>query len=119
MRVAVELGPLAVVGRKRRSDRNPLRSKCVQRFGGYDLPRPLEDISSTIAGAHDPQAMGGVLVERKEAWPEARSPSARFDVVIDMICFRAEEAESDVRAFGGRCEQLQFCSSVAAYGVKI
>jgi nucleoside-diphosphate-sugar epimerase len=50
---------------------------------------------------------------------EARFAGARFDVVIDMICFRAEEAESDVRAFGGRCEQLQFCSSVAAYGVKI
>jgi nucleoside-diphosphate-sugar epimerase len=50
---------------------------------------------------------------------EGRFASSRFDVVIDMICFRAEEAESDVRAFGGRCEQLQFCSSVAAYGVKI
>jgi len=50
---------------------------------------------------------------------EGRFASARFDVVIDMICFRPEEAESDVRAFGGRCEQLQFCSSVAAYGVKI
>jgi nucleoside-diphosphate-sugar epimerase len=50
---------------------------------------------------------------------ESRFASSRFDVVIDMICFRAEEAESDVRAFGGRCEQLQLCSSVAAYGVKI
>jgi nucleoside-diphosphate-sugar epimerase len=50
---------------------------------------------------------------------EARFASSRFDVVIDMICFRPEEAESDIRAFGGRCEQLQFCSSVAAYGVKI
>ena len=50
---------------------------------------------------------------------EGRFANSRFDVVIDMICFRAEEAESDIRAFGGRCEQLQFCSSVAAYGVKI
>src|SRR5450432_3667069 len=50
---------------------------------------------------------------------EARFARARFDVVIDMVCFRAEDAESDVRAFGGRCEQLQFCSSAAAYGVKI
>ena len=50
---------------------------------------------------------------------EGRFANSRFDVVIDMICFRPEEAESDVRAFGGRCEQLQFCSSVAAYGVKI
>ncbi len=50
---------------------------------------------------------------------EATFATSRFDVVIDMICFGAEDAESDVRAFGGRCEQLQFCSSVAAYGVKI
>jgi nucleoside-diphosphate-sugar epimerase len=50
---------------------------------------------------------------------EATFSGSRFDVVIDMICFHPDDAESDVRAFGGRCEQLQFCSSVAAYGVKI
>lgn len=43
----------------------------------------------------------------------------RFDVVIDMICFSPEHAESDVRAFGGRCEQLIFCSTVCTYGVKV
>jgi nucleoside-diphosphate-sugar epimerase len=41
-----------------------------------------------------------------------------FDVVIDMICYRPEEAESDVRAFGGRCGQLIFCSTVCTYGGK-
>jgi nucleoside-diphosphate-sugar epimerase len=50
---------------------------------------------------------------------EALFATSRFDVVIDMICFRPEDADSDVRAFGGRCEQLQLCSSVASYGVKI
>ena len=44
---------------------------------------------------------------------------SRFDVVIDMICFGPEDAESDVRAFGGRCEQFEFCSTVCAYGVKV
>ena len=43
----------------------------------------------------------------------------RFDVVIDMICFRPEQAESDIRAFGGRCGQLIFCSTVCTYGTKI
>jgi len=44
---------------------------------------------------------------------------SRYDVVIDMICFTADQAESTVRAFGGRCEHLEFCSTVCAYGTKI
>lgn len=43
----------------------------------------------------------------------------RFDVVIDMIGFNAEQAESAVRAFSGRCEQYIFCSTVCTYGCKI
>lgn len=43
----------------------------------------------------------------------------RFDVVIDMICFKPEQAESDVRAFAGRCGQFIFCSTVCTYGTKI
>lgn len=43
----------------------------------------------------------------------------RFDAVIDMICFNAEQAESGVRAFGGKCEQLIFCSTVCTYGPKV
>ncbi len=45
--------------------------------------------------------------------------SSRYDVVIDMICFTEAEAESTARAFSGRCEQLQLCSTVCTYGVKI
>jgi nucleoside-diphosphate-sugar epimerase len=44
---------------------------------------------------------------------------SRFDVAIDMICFTPEEAESTVRALGGRCEQLIFCSTVCTYGVEV
>ena len=44
---------------------------------------------------------------------------ARYDVVIDMIAFTPADAEQDVRAFGGRCEQLVFCSTVCTYGVKV
>src|SRR5207249_9755334 len=50
---------------------------------------------------------------------ERRFAGERFDVVIDMICYKPEQAESDVRAFGGRCEQFIFCSTVCTYGVKI
>jgi nucleoside-diphosphate-sugar epimerase len=50
---------------------------------------------------------------------EREFEKSRYDVVIDMICFTPAQAESTVRAFGGRCEQLQFCSTVCTYGVKI
>ena len=43
----------------------------------------------------------------------------RFDVVIDMICFNPEQAQSDVQTFAGRCEQFIFCSTVCSYGVKV
>ncbi len=41
--------------------------------------------------------------------------SQSFDVVIDMICFSEPQAQSSVRAFGGRCEQFIFCSTVCTY----
>src|SRR4051812_48477680 len=50
---------------------------------------------------------------------EGRFAKEKFDVVIDMICFTPQQAESDVRAFGGRCEHFIFCSTVCAYGGKI
>jgi nucleoside-diphosphate-sugar epimerase len=36
-----------------------------------------------------------------------------------MICFNRGQAESDIRAFAGRCEQFIFCSTVCTYGIKI
>jgi nucleoside-diphosphate-sugar epimerase len=42
-----------------------------------------------------------------------------FDVVIDMICYNPPQAESDVRAFSGRCGHFIFCSTVCTYGVKV
>ncbi len=38
-----------------------------------------------------------------------------FDCVIDMICFKPEHAESDIRAFSGKVNQLIFCSTVDVY----
>jgi nucleoside-diphosphate-sugar epimerase len=50
---------------------------------------------------------------------EAAFARARYDVVIDMICFSPDDAASTIRAFGGRCEQLQLCSTVCTYGGRI
>ena len=38
-----------------------------------------------------------------------------FDCVIDMFCFTPKQAESDIRAFSGRVNQLIFCSTVDVY----
>ena len=40
----------------------------------------------------------------------------KFDAVIDMICFDAEDAASSLRAFQGRVEHLVHCSTVMTYG---
>jgi nucleoside-diphosphate-sugar epimerase len=50
---------------------------------------------------------------------ERQFATTRFDVVIDMICFTPEQADSGVRAFRGRCEQFIFCSTVCTYGTKM
>lgn len=47
---------------------------------------------------------------------EAQMAAERtFDVVIDMICYTPDEAESDVRAFANRCGHFIFCSTVDVY----
>jgi nucleoside-diphosphate-sugar epimerase len=45
--------------------------------------------------------------------------ATRFDVVIDMVCFGPEQAAGAVGAFGGRCQQFIFCSTVCTYGIKV
>lgn len=58
--------------------------------------------------------------DRNEAGSLARAAQReRFDVVIDMICFSPEQAKTTINAFAGRCEQVIFCSTVCAYGVKV
>jgi nucleoside-diphosphate-sugar epimerase len=41
--------------------------------------------------------------------------AGHWDCVIDMICYRPEEAESAVRAFAGRTSHYVFCSTVDVY----
>ena len=39
----------------------------------------------------------------------------RFDAVIDMISFNAEDVQTTIEAFEGRAEHIVVCSTVAAY----
>jgi len=41
-----------------------------------------------------------------------------FDCVIDMICFRPEQATAAIAACSGKCDHFIFCSTVCTYGIK-
>src|SRR4029078_9919090 len=47
---------------------------------------------------------------------EKQFAGTSWDAVIDMICFTAPQAESDVRAFAGKTAHFVFCSTVCVYG---
>lgn len=51
-----------------------------------------------------------------KAFEAAMAAQGNWDVVIDMICFRPDQAQSDIRAFAGRCGHFIFCSTVCTYG---
>jgi nucleoside-diphosphate-sugar epimerase len=46
----------------------------------------------------------------------ARFAGSRYDAVVDCICYRAEEAEADVAAFGGSGAHLVMISTDFVYG---
>jgi nucleoside-diphosphate-sugar epimerase len=72
------------------------------------------------SGKELPAGVDCIIGDRSDAAAFERTfERARFDVVIDMICFTPDDARSTIRAFGGRCEQLQLCSTVCTYGAKI
>lgn len=50
------------------------------------------------------------------AFEKAMAAAGSWDVVIDMICFRPDEAASDLRAFAGHCGHFIICSTVCTYG---
>ncbi len=71
--------------------------------------------------AHDLPADVRVITGDRERVDEFVAAVSRqtWDVVIDMICFSPAHAEASLRAFGGRCQQFIFCSTVCTYGAKI
>jgi nucleoside-diphosphate-sugar epimerase len=67
-----------------------------------------------------PKGVRQILGDRSDPLAFARAfEKERFDTVFDMICFSPAQAEASVQAFGGRCEQFVFCSTVCTYGAKI
>lgn len=54
-----------------------------------------------------------------EALAKCTAGGRQWDVVIDMICFRPDQARAAVDVFGGETKQFIFCSTVCTYGVKI
>jgi nucleoside-diphosphate-sugar epimerase len=61
--------------------------------------------------------IAGDRVDRKAF--ERAFEHSRHDVVIDLLGYTPDDAESLVRTFGGRCEQVIFCSTVCTYGVSL
>jgi nucleoside-diphosphate-sugar epimerase len=57
-----------------------------------------------------------VLGDRDDADALSAVAGENFDIVIDMVCFRNEQAAAAVAAFGGKCRHYIFCSTVCTYG---
>jgi nucleoside-diphosphate-sugar epimerase len=47
---------------------------------------------------------------------EKQFANTTWDAVIDMICFKPEQAASGLRAFAGKTAHFIFCSTVCTYG---
>ena len=69
--------------------------------------------SKTLPFAKDVDTLVGDRSRRDEF--EAAMQRTHYDVVIDMICFTADDARSTARAFGGNAGQIIVTSSIAAY----
>jgi nucleoside-diphosphate-sugar epimerase len=44
--------------------------------------------------------------------------SDKFDCIIDMICFRPDQATAVIETAAGKCKHFIFCSTVCTYGIK-
>ena len=69
--------------------------------------------SKALPFAKEVEKLVGDRLRRDEF--EAAMQRTRYDVVIDMICFTADDARSTARAFGGNAGHLIVTSSIAAY----
>ena len=64
-----------------------------------------------VAGDHEV-----ITGDRKEfAAFEGQMSGSQWDGVIDMVCFKPDEAESAIRAFSGRASRYIFTSTVCVY----
>jgi nucleoside-diphosphate-sugar epimerase len=63
-----------------------------------------------------PAEVRTVLGDRDDADAISAVAGENFDIVIDMVCFRNEQAAAAVAAFDGKCRHYIFCSTVCTYG---
>jgi nucleoside-diphosphate-sugar epimerase len=70
----------------------------------------------TCGGASLPADVRAVLGDRDDAAALSAVARANFDVVIDMVCFRNEQATAAVATIGDKCRHYIFCSTVCTYG---
>ena len=107
------------------------RGRTPARFAHGDSPGPAG--AAGAAGAHDAAGSPGDVQpgpglqrlrwlhgDRRdalafEAAVRVAAEEDAFDAAIDLIGCAEEDAHSIVRALGGLCPQLVFCSSVAVY----
>ena len=76
--------------------------RAFNRGKSAEPPLPA-DVRTVLGNRDDAEALSAVAGEN-------------FDVVIDMVCFRKEQATAAVAAFGGKCQHYIFCSTVCTYG---
>ncbi len=63
-------------------------------------------VATVVGDRDDPAAIAKLFTEH------------HFDCVIDMICFRPEQAKAVIAASAGKCDHFIFCSTVCTYGIK-
>lgn len=77
------------------------------------------DVTVLTRGERDADLPASVSYETGDRNDDARlaalAANVDPDVVVDMVCFDADQAESAVAAFGGRATQYVFCSTVDVY----
>lgn len=74
------------------------------------------EVSVLNRGTREVEGVTQITADRyhREAFLRAVE-NRKFDCVIDMICYREEDARSLCEAFGGRTPQIIFCSTVDVY----
>jgi nucleoside-diphosphate-sugar epimerase len=78
------------------------------RITHYNRGRQSREFDGRVDVVHGDRYEHGAFERQMEALP-------RFDCVIDMIGYAPADVRSLLRAFGGRCGHLVFCSTVDVY----
>jgi nucleoside-diphosphate-sugar epimerase len=83
------------------------RKADVTVFNRGQRPSTLSSQVKTLIGDRDDHAAFAKVLSENN-----------FDCIIDMICFRPEQATAVIAAASGHCAHFIFCSTVCTYGIK-